>query len=238
MRRLGSYEQTDLLCQIFVSERKDMLARRSIIDIPEFYSGSVLSVTVSDPNAAGKVSKFVGICILREDVGLRATFTLRNNIDREGVEIKYDLYNPTIRSIEVLKLERWLDDDITYLRDALPVYSTFPMDMAPELRREGQEVPVFTGKIKMGPHPWTKKWWHPNYKAFTKNVEVFEDIYHWPVKKAILYSDENEKYDLAREYRKHYPEEMQEEIWKEVQAHDKILSSSRRKLRRELQIKR
>ena len=34
----------------------------------------------------------------------------------------YELYNPMIRDITVIKLEKRLDDDLTYLRDALPEY--------------------------------------------------------------------------------------------------------------------
>lgn len=45
-------------------ERIDMVNRRMQIEIPEFYVGSILAVTSSDPHSAGKVSRFVGmICI-------------------------------------------------------------------------------------------------------------------------------------------------------------------------------
>lgn len=49
-----------------------------------FLLGCVLAVTVSDPYAPGKVNRFVGICIHRDEYGLRHTFTLRNNIDGLG----------------------------------------------------------------------------------------------------------------------------------------------------------
>lgn len=41
-------------------ERLDMIDRRAQIEIPEFYVGSILAVTSTDPHAAGKVSRFVG----------------------------------------------------------------------------------------------------------------------------------------------------------------------------------
>lgn len=41
-------------------ERLDMVDRRTQIEIPEFYVGSILAVTSSDPHASGKVSRFVG----------------------------------------------------------------------------------------------------------------------------------------------------------------------------------
>ncbi|GIX70002.1 39S ribosomal protein L19, mitochondrial, partial [Caerostris darwini] len=64
-------------------ERQDMLKRRSVIHIPEFYVGSVLAVTASDPYAPGKENRFVGICIGRTYEGLRASFTLRNTVDKQ-----------------------------------------------------------------------------------------------------------------------------------------------------------
>ena len=65
------------------------------------FLGSVLGVTVTDVNAADKKNRFVGICIYRGDSGLRHNFILRNVVDRQGVEILYDLYCPLIREIQV-----------------------------------------------------------------------------------------------------------------------------------------
>lgn len=67
---------------------------------------------------------------------LNQTFSL------EGVEIYYELYNPRIQAIEVLKLEKRLDDNLMYLRDALPEYSTFDMNMKPVSRLDSEEIPV------------------------------------------------------------------------------------------------
>ena len=47
-------------------------------------SGSILAVTMTDPHAAGKNNRFVGICIQRGGRGLGATFVLRNIIDNQG----------------------------------------------------------------------------------------------------------------------------------------------------------
>lgn len=84
-------------------EREDMMKRRSVLDIPEFYVGSILSVTYSEPHAPGKVNKFVGICIQRTGCGTRASFILRNVVDHQGVEVEYQLYDPSIQSIECLR---------------------------------------------------------------------------------------------------------------------------------------
>lgn len=84
-------------------ERMDMLTRRSILSIPEFYVGSILAVTYSEPHATGKVNRFVGICILREGCGLRASFLLRNVVNGEGIEVRYELYDPAIQKIDCLR---------------------------------------------------------------------------------------------------------------------------------------
>ena len=44
-------------------ERMDMLARRKVVDVPEFYPGSIVAVTISDTHAPGISSSFLGICI-------------------------------------------------------------------------------------------------------------------------------------------------------------------------------
>lgn len=54
----------------------------------------------------------------------------------------YHLYDPTIEKIEVLRLEKRPDEELLYLRDALPEYSTFPFDMEPEFLPDGAPVPV------------------------------------------------------------------------------------------------
>lgn len=88
-------------------ERMDMMARRTVLDIPEFYVGSILAVTYSEPHAPGKSNRFVGICIDRKGCGLRATFILRNVVDHQGVEVKFDLYDPVIQKIECLRYLSW-----------------------------------------------------------------------------------------------------------------------------------
>lgn len=59
-----------------------------------------------------------------------------------GVEICFELYNPRIHEIQVVKLEKRLDDSLLYLRDALPEYSTFDVNMKPVPLESCQEVPV------------------------------------------------------------------------------------------------
>ncbi|GFY01710.1 39S ribosomal protein L19, mitochondrial [Trichonephila clavipes] len=200
-------------------ERQDMLKRRAVIDIPEFYVGSILAVTASDAFAPGKENRFVGICIGRTYCGLRATFTLRNIVDQQGVEIMYDLYNPTLLSIEVLRLEKRLDEHLYYLRDAPPEYSVFPFDMEPEFRVEGEPVIVNPIKVKLNPPPWCMKWevWD------LKGIEPIEEDLHWKrkrnLRKLIAPVQHVDKYDLMKEYRRCVPEEDQREVWQDVEEH-------------------
>ncbi|KAM6915726.1 large ribosomal subunit protein bL19m [Xenentodon cancila] len=147
----------------FSMERKDMVRRRKVLDIPEFYVGSILAVTMADLNASGKTNRFAGICIQRGGKGLGATFILRNIINSQGVEICYELYSPRIHKIEVLKLEKRLDGNLMYLRDALPEYSTVDPDMKPFAVDPTGDVPVNEIKVKMRPKPWSKHWERPKF---------------------------------------------------------------------------
>lgn len=47
------------------------------------------------------------------------------------------MYDPTIIRIEVLRLEKRLDDELLYLRDAPQEYSTFDPNMEIEPHMEG-----------------------------------------------------------------------------------------------------
>lgn len=174
----------------------------------------------------------MGICIAREGQGLRATFTLRNAIENEGVEIRYDLYNPTIRSIEVLKLEKRLDDHLLYLRDAPLEYSYVPFDFKPEIKfSESSEVPVNPIKVKLKPFPWTKYW----HKHTLRGVETLENVPKWRQDKFLKDLPRNLKYDLMKDYRENVPEEDQMFIWAEVKenlkdVHEREVEARRQKL--------
>uniref|UniRef100_A0A8D2IRF8 Large ribosomal subunit protein bL19m n=2 Tax=Varanus komodoensis TaxID=61221 RepID=A0A8D2IRF8_VARKO len=147
----------------FYIERREMIQRRKVMNIPEFYVGSILAVSAADPHSNGKSSTFVGLCIQRSGKGLGATFILRNVIEGQGIEICYELYNPLIQEIKVLKLEKRLDDNLMYLRDALPQYSTVDVNMTSLPPSVNEEVPVNQIKVKMKPRPWSKHWEHPKF---------------------------------------------------------------------------
>ncbi|XP_013382494.1 39S ribosomal protein L19, mitochondrial isoform X1 [Lingula anatina] len=196
-------------------QRRDMLRRRLVLDIPEFYVGSILGVTVADQHVPSKQSRFVGICIHRDGHGLRANFTLRNHIDGQGVEIKYDLYNPTLQNIEVLKLEKRLDEELFYLRDAPATHSTITFDRKPETLPLGATVPVNMKKIPLNPPPWTQRW---EKREDLKGIDLPE-LPEKRMRKLSQIVKPWEKYDLMKEYRKNISEEEQNEIFKEVVQH-------------------
>uniref|UniRef100_A0A1A9WF55 Large ribosomal subunit protein bL19m n=1 Tax=Glossina brevipalpis TaxID=37001 RepID=A0A1A9WF55_9MUSC len=210
-------------------ERRDMLDRRAQIEIPEFYVGSILAVTSSDPHAAGKVSRFLGICILREKCGLRTRFILRNVIDKQGIEISYDLYDPTLQKIEVLRLEKRLDDRLLYLRDALPEYSTFDSNMEQELREEGAEVPINEIKVRLRPRPWLERWERQNLQGISNIDQYLTDKRRRTAKE---HEKPWEKYDLMKQYRLTIPEEQQKEIFAEVYSQIHQMDVERQKNRR------
>ncbi|XP_030749827.1 39S ribosomal protein L19, mitochondrial [Sitophilus oryzae] len=208
-------------------ERLDMVARRTQVDIPEFYVGSILAVTSSDPHTPGKEQRFVGICIKREGCGLRATFIIRNVIDHQGVEVLYEMYDPTIHKVEVLKLEKRLDDELLYLRDALPEYSTFDVNMDAEILPEGTPVPINTIKVKLKPKPWLERWERKKLRG-VQDLGLPERFYI----RAKELETPWEKYDLMKEYMRTIPEEEQVEIFSEVQSELHRLEVQRKKMKR------
>lgn len=203
--------------------------RRAHIDIPEFYVGSILAVTSSDPHAAGKTARFLGICVQRKGCGLRAEFVLRNVVDNQGIEITYQMYDPTLQKVELIRLEKRLDSELLYLRDAYPEYSTFDLNMEPEILPEGAPVPVNKTMVKMKPRPWEQRWERKNLLGVSNIVESITDKMKGQMEAQLK---PWEKYDLVKEYRKTIPEEEQREIYAEVYSELHQMEIQRRKIRR------
>ncbi|MFH4974986.1 hypothetical protein AB6A40_001695 [Gnathostoma spinigerum] len=196
-------------------ERADMLERRTILDIPEFYVGSVVAVTCSDANMANRQNRFLGICIRRGRPGLFHQFTLRNVIDGLGVEVMYELYNPTILKIETIKLEKRLDDDLSYLIDALPEYSTFNFHLEPVAHPAGTPIPVNPVKVKMRPPPWSRRWELYDYKGIEDAWSKATPWYKRKIQRTKM--NDLRKYDLIADQRANGNDlEMEMEIEKEI----------------------
>ena len=132
--------ETNLLNFLVMS---DVQKRKAHIDIPFFVAGSILAVTRADPYAPTGETRFVGICIARQNKGVGATFTLRNVVNGVGVEVMFDTYSPTIKKIEVLRLEKRRRAKLYYLRDKPAKESTFSESMKPE---QSQRLKVFKRK--------------------------------------------------------------------------------------------
>lgn len=137
------------------------------------------------------------------------------------------MYDPSIQKVEVLRLEKRLDDDLLYLRDALPEYSTFDVNMEAEYLPEGSPVPVNPIKVKLKPRPWVDRWERKNLKG----VQDF-DIPEKHIKRAKELATPWEKYDLMKQYMKTIPEEEQLDIFSEIQSQLHSLESQRKQLKR------
>lgn len=207
-------------------ERKDMLRRRSVMNIPEFYVGSIMAVLVSDQQSPKKNNRFVGICIDRGGQGLRAYFILRNIVDGQGVEIMYEMYNPTLQKIEVLKLEKRLDEQLYYLRDSPPEYSTVPFDVEKVAHPPGAPIPINTLKVPLNPRPWHERWERQNLKG-TEPIVLPERFWiraaHPQIAKPF------EKYDLMKQYRESINDEETESIMSEVFTETQKLKKKRQR---------
>lgn len=173
-----------------------------------------MAVTTADPQSPGKTSRFLGICIERAGSGLRTEFILRNVIDHEGMEVRYKMYDPTIIQVDVIRLEKRLDDKLLYLRDALPEYSTFDLNMEPELHPEGMPVPINAIQVKLKPRPWKERYERQNLKGVSNVMQLITPKMVGQIKKS---QKPWEKYDLMKEYRKTIPAEEQDAIYGEIQ---------------------
>ena len=63
-----------------------------------------------------RLTRFLGIVTERGGSGLAAFARVRNVVERVGVEFVYNLYSPTVHKVEVLRLQKSMDDDMLFLR--------------------------------------------------------------------------------------------------------------------------
>lgn len=190
-----------------------------------------MAVTLSDQHSIGKTTRFVGICIDRAGCGLRSRFVLRNVIDHQGVEVMYGLYDPTIQKIEVLRLEKRLDDTLYYLRDAPLEYSTFDPNMEVKHHPEGDPIPVNTTVVTLRPRPWTQRWERAKMQGISVD-SINEHITDKMRGQIPLREKPWEQWDLMAHYRKTIPEEEQTQIYSEVYPKLSDLQKQRKNLRR------
>ena len=116
-----------------------------------------------------------------------------------GVEVMYELYNPTIQKIETIKLEKRLDDNLEYLQDAPPEYSTFDFNLEPISHPVGTPVPVNELKVPLRPPPWRRRWEVGGYKGI---ADAWTLATPWYKRKLVVTRFlDNDKYDLIRDFR-------------------------------------
>ena len=87
-----------------------------------------------------------------------------------GIEIKYELYNPLIQKIEILKLEKRLDDRILYLRDAALHYSYVPFDLHGVPVAVGGTVPINPIKVYHALGQTLLFYLFPHYRSTHENT--------------------------------------------------------------------
>ncbi|KAG0336312.1 hypothetical protein BG004_008110 [Podila humilis] len=80
--------------------------------------GDVVLVETLNSMSTDKTSSFVGVLIAMDRRALHSNFTVRNVVLKVGVEMKYMLYSPLIKSIRVMKRgEGFRRAKLFYLRD-------------------------------------------------------------------------------------------------------------------------
>jgi large subunit ribosomal protein L19 len=59
----------------------------------------------------------VGIVIAQVNRGLASSFTIRNSLEGYAFEMEFNVYNPLIEEVEVLRFARRKQAKLYYLRD-------------------------------------------------------------------------------------------------------------------------
>lgn len=150
--------KTDVMTYL---EQKDCYHRLQKLDMKDFSVGSIVSVTRADPLIAKGRLKFVGICIAKNhwQNTLGATFTLRNVVEGEPVEVNFQLYSPLIQRIEVLKHMRRHRKALWYLRDYPPSMSSVNEKMKAVPYTEEPELYIPTKEEKKKVKAWFSGVW-------------------------------------------------------------------------------
>jgi len=131
--------------------RQDCLRRRQHVDIPEFYPGSILAIVYADKFAPDKKLRFVGRVLHMTGFGTNHKILMRNIVDDVAVNIRFDMYSPLIHQVQLIKLEKWSDTNLDYLRKVADAeYCRIPFDMMPEVVPPlNIPIEVFDAKVMM-----------------------------------------------------------------------------------------
>lgn len=74
-----------------------------------FNTGDVLSIKVIHSKTKRRKQNLIGICISKRNRGINSSFTIRNLIDKEGVEHTFPLYSPLVTQVQTLYLKNVKD---------------------------------------------------------------------------------------------------------------------------------
>jgi large subunit ribosomal protein L19 len=108
-------KQMDVIQQLEKEEIERLTAKKAI---PAFAPGDTVIVNVNVVEGSRKRAQaFEGVVIARRNRGLNSSFIVRKISSGEGVERTFQLYSPTIASIEVKRRGDVRRAKLYYLRD-------------------------------------------------------------------------------------------------------------------------
>ncbi|RKP09002.1 translation protein SH3-like domain-containing protein, partial [Thamnocephalis sphaerospora] len=81
-------------------EKRALAMRRSQTCIKP---GDVLLVESYTSRTKGTTSRFMGVCIALYRKGIDTNILVRNIVERVGVEIRFPVYSPMVKRIEILR---------------------------------------------------------------------------------------------------------------------------------------
>lgn len=104
---------------IIHTQEQEEIARLSAgKTIPEFRAGDTVSVLVNVIEGSRKRTQaYEGVVIAKRNRGLNSSFIVRKISSGEGVERTFQLYSPTIASIEVMRRGDVRRAKLYYLRE-------------------------------------------------------------------------------------------------------------------------
>jgi large subunit ribosomal protein L19 len=92
-------------------------AKQLKTDIPDFQPGDTLKVHFKIVEGTSeRVQMFEGVCIARNNSGLRETFTVRKISYGVGVERVFPLHSPRVQTIEIVRRGRVRRAKLYYIR--------------------------------------------------------------------------------------------------------------------------
>ncbi|KAL0085965.1 50S ribosomal protein L19 [Phycomyces blakesleeanus] len=111
------FVDSQLISQANADGRQELFARKNPQGVKP---GSILLVETLNSTADKSTSTFMGVCIAIRRKGIDSSFTLRNIVMRVGVEQRFSLYSPLVKSIRILQKPtdlKFRRAKLFYLRD-------------------------------------------------------------------------------------------------------------------------